>query len=66
MSQLSRLRDYFDRGGSLTTLEAINRFDCVRLPARALDLKRSGYPLGGTMEKTRTGKRVMRYWKKRT
>ncbi|MBM4206326.1 MAG: hypothetical protein FJ194_19655 [Gammaproteobacteria bacterium] len=62
MSQLNQIRSHLDRGRTLTPLEALTLFGCMRLAARAAELREQGYPVETTMVK-RNGKRVAMYWR---
>lgn len=47
----------------MTALEALNRFGCMRLSARILDLREQGYPITDEMMKDpNSGKRYKAYW----
>lgn len=39
------LLEYLERYGSITQLEALRAFGCMRLGARVSDLRRSGYDI---------------------
>lgn len=43
MSQTKLILEYLRQGNSLTPLEALNRFQTMRLASRILDLKREGH-----------------------
>lgn len=53
------------RGERLTSLEALDRFGCFRLPARIYDLRGQGYDIEDRTVATQSGKRVKEYWLKR-
>jgi len=42
-SQEKRILNYLQNGGKITTLEALDKFECLRLSGRIYDLKRKGY-----------------------
>lgn len=42
-SQEKRILNYLQNGGKITTLEALDKFGCLRLSGRIYDLKRKGY-----------------------
>lgn len=65
MSQTAQIRAWFERGRSLTPLEALENFGCFRLAARVRDLKDSGYPIEMRRIETPSGKHVAKYWKRR-
>ena len=62
-SQRERIRRHLDAGGSLTPLQALVLFGCMRLGARIYDLQRQGYPVRCEMVRLSNGKRVARYRK---
>ena len=43
MTQCERIIDYMNRYGSITALEAMDNFGCMRLASRISDLKKDGY-----------------------
>lgn len=45
MSQSEQILQYLEEKGSITPLEALNKFGCFRLGARIFDLKKKGYPI---------------------
>jgi hypothetical protein len=59
-SQTKLILRHLAKGHSLTPLEALRRFDCLRLGARAWDLKRAGWPVESKIV-TKHGKRVAEY-----
>ena len=62
MNQTNSILAYLQAGNSITPLEALQRFGCMRLGARIYDLKGGGYPIITEMVKDeRTGKRYARY-----
>ena len=61
MTQLDILQAAFDRGESLTMLEAALKYGIGALSQRVGDLKRDGYPIATETVKTSTGKHVARY-----
>lgn len=59
-SQNKAILKYLQKGKKLTGLEAVNMFQCLRLPARIKDLKNLGHNIDGKM--IRVGKkRVKQY-----
>ena len=50
LSQCERILRYIDEKGSITQLDALREFGCMRLASRVSDLKRQGVPLKRTME----------------
>ena len=61
MSQNERILRYFKSGGTLTSLEALELFGCMRLGARVFDLKREGHDIRA-MNEGRKGKHWTRYF----
>lgn len=60
-SQNERIREYLENGNTLTALEALNLFGCMRLPSRINDLKKRGMAIAKVMITTASGKRVAQY-----
>ena len=60
MTQCQEILNYMEREGSITPLDALREFGCMRLASRITDLKRQGYPIARKMEtsKNRAGKSV--------
>lgn len=59
-SQLTQILNHLKRGRSLTAIQALNKFGCMRLSARILDLKEMGYSIASDYIK-QDGKRFARY-----
>jgi len=59
-SQSSEILAYLKGGNTITPLEALNKFGCLRLAARISDLKK-GHPISGRMV-TRNGKTFKEYY----
>lgn len=49
-TQCERILDYIAENGSITQLDALKEFGCMRLASRISDLKRQGVPVKRTME----------------
>jgi len=63
MSQAQSILNYLQQGNSLTALEALELFKCMRLGARIWDLKQQGYVIGEELiHDERNNKRYSRYW----
>lgn len=62
-TQCDYLLDYLERYNSITQLEALHAFGCMRLGARVSDLRRAGYDI--QTEINPKGKRyaIYRYYK---
>ena len=60
MTQTAMIRDYMERFGSISPIEAYADLGCMRLGARIADLKREGLPIKREMEtkKNRFGNNV--------
>lgn len=61
-SQERMILEALKNGESLTPLEALKRFGCLRLGARIWDLKRKGHKVKKNIIKTASGKRVAQYF----
>lgn len=59
-SQNLAIRNLLQSGGRLTSLEALNKFGCLRLSGRIYDLKKQGMNISTQMVE-RGGKRVAEY-----
>lgn len=60
-SQNKLILAYLEEGKSLTAIDALMMFDCFRLSARILNLKKEGHKIITTMVKTNSGKQVAKY-----
>lgn len=60
MTQCEKILQYIENEGSITPLDAMREFGCMRLASRITDLKRRGYPITRQMEtaKNRAGEPV--------
>lgn len=54
------LRD-LKRGKTVTALDALRRYGCLRLSGRIYDLRQDGHQITKTMVEVGEGKRVARY-----
>jgi len=61
-TQNKSIKKYLIDGNSLTSLEALNLFGCLRLSGRIYDLKKEGLPISARDKKTASGKRVAEYY----
>jgi hypothetical protein len=59
--QASRILEFLKAGNTITALEALDRFNCLRLGGRVFDLKKRGFNIESEMVKLNNGKRVARY-----
>lgn len=60
-SQKKLILDWLSEGHSITALQALNMFGCLRLASRICDLKSEGFPIVKEMIEV-NGKRVAEYW----
>ena len=49
-SQCEKILAYINENGSITPLDALREFGCMRLASRVNDLKRAGYAIISEME----------------
>lgn len=61
-SQTDRILEYLLEGHSITPLEALEKFRCLRLGARIADIKAKGYLVYSEFVSTPTEKKVKRYY----
>lgn len=62
MNQTDAILRYLEQGNSITPLEALSLFGCMRLGARCFDLKQRGIPIRSETVKDRNGKHYAKYW----
>ena len=60
-SQCTQIKNWLKAGKTLTSLEALNLFGCMRLASRINDLRKQGMNIHTEKIITATGKRVTRY-----
>lgn len=60
-SQAAAILKHLQAGGTITPLLALEKFGCMRLGARILDLKHKGHVITSTPVKTDTGKIIAEY-----
>lgn len=53
MTQCEKILQYIEEKGSITQLQALREFGCMRLASRMSDIKKMGYPVKKEIE---TGK----------
>lgn len=60
MTQKEKILECIRENGSITPLDALREFGCMRLASRVTDLKRAGYEISRVMEtaKNRNGEAV--------
>lgn len=61
MTQCEKILRYIEENGSITPLDAMREFGCMRLASRICDLKKAGYNIKREMEtgKNRKGEPVL-------
>ena len=64
-TQCNMIAEYLEKGYSITALEALQMFGCMRLASRICDLRDRGYNINTCKIKTETGKWVTEYTLKR-
>lgn len=60
-SQCNRILTHLQEGKTITSLEALNLFRCMRLASRISDLRRRGHSIVSERIKTQSGKYVAQY-----
>jgi hypothetical protein len=60
-TQCNMIAEYLESGYSITSLEALKMFGCMRLASRICDLRDRGYKINTCKIKTETGKWVTEY-----
>lgn len=60
MTQCEKILQYIEETGSITPLDALREFGCMRLASRMCDIKKMGYAVKKEMEtgKNRNGEPV--------
>lgn len=60
LTQCDKILQYIEENGSITPLDALKEFGCMRLASRMCDIKKMGYPVKKEMEtaKNRNGEPV--------
>lgn len=59
--QTARIIRYLESGKTITPLQALNLFGCLRLSARIYDIRDMGYKIKSEPFKTAEGKTVSKY-----
>ncbi len=60
-NQNKQILKHLQDGFSITSLEALKLFDCLRLSARIFNLRQLGHSIVNLPHKTNTGKTVAKY-----
>lgn len=53
MTQTEKILRHIEEFGSITPVEALQEYGCMRLASRMCDIKRAGYPVRAVMETSR-------------
>ena len=53
--------NYLESGGSISPIEALNKFQCFRLAARVRDLRKAGHDIQTEMKRQKNGKKIAVY-----
>ena len=61
ISQNAMILNFLESGGSLTPIEALEKFQCFRLAARMNDLRKKGYVIQTEILKDDNGKSYASY-----
>lgn len=60
-TQCNMIAEWLKKGYSITSLEALKMFGCMRLASRICDLRERGFDIKTCKIKTETGKYVTEY-----
>jgi hypothetical protein len=60
-TQCDMIANWLEKGYSITSLQALNMFGCMRLASRICDLRERGLNINTCRIKTPTGKYVVEY-----
>ena len=61
-SQNKQIASHLNSGKTITSLEALTLFGCLRLSARIFNLRRDGMTIRSKVFKTESGKHVAQYY----
>jgi hypothetical protein len=61
-SQNQRILEFLLTGCSLTQMEALTHFGCMRLPSRIFELNSKGWHINQEMIEIEKGKRIAKYF----
>ena len=64
MSQTKQILSHMKQHGSITAIQALRSYQCMRLAARIHNLRQQGHEIDTQRWRTRSGKTVARYWLK--
>jgi len=62
MTQTALILAHLNRGGTLTALQALRLYDCLRLAARVERLRGQGHDIQTQMVKLPSGKHIAQYY----
>ena len=62
LTQKEAILNFLKQGNSITQLDALQLFNCMRLAPRIIEIKRMGYNVISENHKTPTGKVVAQYY----
>jgi hypothetical protein len=62
ITQTQQIQDYLINGNRITALDALKKFQCFRLSARILDLKKQGLPIRSKFIDLPSAKKVKEYF----
>lgn len=60
-TQTDMILEYLKQGNSITPLEALHKFGCLRLGARIYDLKHLGHDIETQLSEVEGGKHIAEY-----
>lgn len=61
-TQRLKILSHLQEGEPITSLDALERFGCMRLASRISELKNKGLPIKSRFIRTEKGKQVKEYW----
>lgn len=61
-NQNRMILEHLESGSSITSLEALAKFGCLRLAARIAELRRMGFSIGKEMVPVESGAHVAEYF----
>lgn len=61
-SQNKAILEHLKIGKTITAIDALEKFGCLRLSGRIYDLRMKGWPIDKETIETDTGKRIARYF----
>ena len=61
MTQAQQIQRHLEKGKSITTIDALNKYGCFRLAARIADLRNDGMNIKTTIVKLKNKKQIASY-----